>query len=280
MRAGAPGPTTPRARSQRTIDTPDETPGVVIGVGYRENGDCPGGSVLPPSRGALVATDERTPSVPTAAARGARTERPSTAGAQQRGPDMAEATTSQQWYQQRAEVKALGQALTRAVDRGRRTNAIPSLAGDVWQEIAGVGKAEIAGMMVTACRWGELATVDWWALLRRGSAHVTMPKVKRSRRVDLPAPVRQSVASRVARTVALPWHSRRPVADTLRRAVEAAGLRPPLGIQSGTHLVRHLIASGMADEGAARDEIAERLGHEQTTSSAEYIHPIPVWRRG
>jgi len=130
----------------------------------------------------------------------------------------------------------------------------------------------------TAARWSELATIDWSRCAEMKSALISMGKVGRDRPTPAPPPEARQAWERVEVPIALPHQSRRTVAKAVRGGLRQMGLRPPTGVQRGTHAVRHLIASAMEWAGAEREEIARRLGHRGPGISAEYIHDKAAWR--
>lgn len=66
--------------------------------------------------------------------------------------------------------------------------------------------------------------------------------------------------------------------DAVRHAIKAAitssKLVLPEGHQDETHVWRHLWCSHMASLGHSRADIAKRMGHKRSSSTAHYIHDL------
>lgn len=186
--------------------------------------------------------------------------------------------TVHEFYRTRARHAKLRKALNHIVTRSRTSDGIPDICRKLQRAAPQVGAAELGALILAACRWGEIETIDWACVVRHQYAFVTQKKTESRRRFKLPPHIDESVLHRVETPVHLPLHSRKRVQSCIRRAMRAINLRPPVGIKSGTHIVRHLTATGLADAGWKTEDIADRLGHHDHESTRHYIHATAAWR--
>lgn len=186
--------------------------------------------------------------------------------------------TISKFHKERAHVGLLRQVLIQVVGRSNEADGIPACCRQLLLHAPRIGCAEIAALIWSACRWGELQSLDWASVKAHRSCYVTQTKVQSSRRIRIPADVPDDVLQRLRLPVALPWHSRKRVAQSIRIALEEMGKAPPPGVKAGAHLVRHLTASGLSWAGWDQRNIASRLGHHETDSTAAYIHTRAEWQ--
>lgn len=177
-----------------------------------------------------------------------------------------------------ARYKLLRSALIRSVVHAEPPRPIPEPIRNMVLAAPRFAAGEIAAMALVCCRWGELPTIDWAHVKRYQRGRVTMPKVGRTRKFQLPEGVGRSAWRAVRVPVLLPFRSREQAARGVRTALKWMDMRPPRGVKSGTHLVRHLTASAMHWAGCPVEAIASRLGHAVESSTAAYIHNRAAWR--
>lgn len=186
--------------------------------------------------------------------------------------------TVNDFYRERARHSKLRKALSHVVSRSRTSDGIPDVCRRLHRRAPLVGSAELGALILAACRWGEIETIDWACLTRHRYAFVTQKKTETRRRIKVPPQIDHAALRRVKTPVHLPLHSRKRVQSCIRKGMRAINLRPPIGIKSGTHIVRHLTATGLADAGWQIEDIADRLGHHDEESSRHYIHATAAWR--
>lgn len=181
------------------------------------------------------------------------------------------------FYQTRARHTRLRQALKRMVTAARPSDGIPEPCRQLLMAAPRVGKAELGALILAACRWSELATIDWSHLVQHRSAIVSQPKTESTKRITVPHRVGREILEHVRTPVQLPLHSRKRVQSCIEKAFHDSPIAPPRGVKRGTHAVRHLTASALHWSGWEREEIADRLGHHDPDSTTAYIHTKEDW---
>lgn len=183
-----------------------------------------------------------------------------------------------QYRERRRRRSLLGSALARSVALECADRTWPRLLFRFLSLVRRSAQPEVAALIWTAARWGELPTIDWSRVAEQQPAMISMGKVGGTRPTPSPPIGAQAEWQRVDHPILLPGQSRTTVAEAVRVRLREMGLSPPPGVQGGTHAIRHLIGSAMHWRGAPVDVIADRLGHREEQTTAEYIHIKAAWR--
>jgi len=175
---------------------------------------------------------------------------------------------------QRARLRA---AVERSVRKQRERGAVPGPAAKLVERVAKHVTPEVGLLVWTACRWGELQTLDVGRLQDNRQAWIWQSKVGAWRSTPRLTTGEAERWRSVADDIQIPDQSRKRVSRWIRRALRGMGWQPPRSVLAGTHLVRHVTASALAWRGWDVGEIADRLGHSDTQTTTEYIHSAAAW---
>lgn len=173
---------------------------------------------------------------------------------------------------------AVRNAVELCLDRASVRGDVPPVVYRLAQSVPRHVFAEVGLLAWLACRWGELSTIDVSDVQEDGRIWIWQSKVAEwSSTRRLPSEVVQRWAQ-VHPETEIPAQSRKTVSRWIRRTLRERGLGYPRGVQSGTHLIRHLTASGLAWQGEDPAAISERLRHSNAETTAEYIHTKADWQ--
>lgn len=169
-------------------------------------------------------------------------------------------------------------SLFKAIEELEALQAIRSTAADAIRVIA-----------LTGARRGEIAGLKWKHVkLKKGlleippEEHKTGRKTQKPRAIGLPASAQIIISSQPAGLsdgfVFPPAHGKGPIRlnKPMRAVRSKAGLPPG----SGLHVLRHSLATSMAESSRQAPEIMTVLGHKNMQTSQKYVHIAQERRAG
>lgn len=182
------------------------------------------------------------------------------------------ATTSSQLMLQVAHHHALRAAIETILPDLVRRQTIDPLNALILNQLPTLAIPVYLLLAWTHCRWSELSSIDLTDLFTGRPLKITSSKHGKDRHI--PALLNVSPNH---------WANLDPFAplcivsyDVLRQLIRLAHARARIphipGAMTDTHLPRHLWASWSISRGASIRQVADGLGHHQTSSTLSYIH--------